>query len=178
MITLYQTKKLDGHLSPHFYQNQPEVAGQEMVDPIFSWYGDLFYINRKMNLIFTNELTKFSILVLRYRKSDHPDFAATFREYLAFTMRLHRMEPEKYLDQTDTFGLNNRANRSPIAHLSRLKIDFTPTLKMEYDHNETEPLWIEYTQSMNTYLTTYPGRKNYYEPAELMKEELEKRGLL
>jgi hypothetical protein len=63
-------------------------------DPIFSWYGDIFYINRKMNLIFTNELTKFSILILKYKKSEHPDFAATFCQYLAFTLRLHSIDPE------------------------------------------------------------------------------------
>ena len=177
MIKIYQTKKLDGHLSTSFCQNLPEVSGQE-TDPIFHWYGDIFYINRKRNLLFTNELTKFSILILKYKKSDHPDFAATFRQYLAFTMRLHDMDPEKYLAQTDSFGLNTKANKSPIAHLSRLKIDFTPTLHFEYPYIETEPLWIKYTRSMNTYLTSYPGRKSYYEPAAVMKEELEKRGLL
>ena len=177
MIRLYQTKKLNGHLSTHFYKDLPEVSRQE-TDPIFSWYGDIFYINRKMNLIFTNELTKFSILIIKYRKSDHKDFAATFRQYLTFTMRLHGMDPEKYLGHTDTFGLNTKANRSPVAHLSRLKMDFTPPLKRDYDHIETEPLWIDYTRSMNTYLTTYPGRKSYFEPADVMKEELDRRRLL
>jgi hypothetical protein len=176
MIKLYQTKKLDGYLSEFFYQNLADVSKEE-TDPIFSWYGDIFHINRKMNLIFTNELTKFSILILKYRKSEHPDFAATFRQYLAFTMRLHSMDPEKYLDHTDAFGLNTKANRSPIAHLSRLKMDFIPSLKMEYDHIETEPLWIHYSQSMNTYLTSYPGRKSYYQPATVMKEEMVMRGL-
>ncbi len=131
-----------------------------------------------MNIIFTNEVTKFSILIIKYRKSDHPDFAATFRQYLAFTMRLHSMDPEKYLAHTDAFGLNTKSSRSPIAHLSRLKMDFTPALKRDYDELETEPLWIEYTRSMNTYITTYPGRKSYYEPAEVMKEELKKRELI
>ena len=177
MIRLYQTKKLNGHLSSQFYQNQSDVSDQE-TDPVFSWYGDLFYINRKMNLIFTNELTKFSIFILRYRKSEHPDFAATFRQYLTFTMRLHDMDPEKYVVYTDSFCLNSKANRSPIAHLSRLKMDFTPSLKRDYDQIETEPLWMDYTRSMNTYLTTYPGRKSYFEPAEVMKEELKKQGLV
>ena len=177
MIKLYQTKKLNGHLSNAFYQNIPDVSGQE-TDPIFSWYGDIFHINRKMNVIFTNELTKFSILVLKYKKSEHLDFAATFRQYLAFTLQFHSIDPEKYLAQTDSFGLNTMAKKSPIAHLSRLKMDFTPTLKMEYDQIETEPLWIDYTKSMNTYLTTFPNRKGYFEPAKLMKEELERRGLL
>ncbi|WP_017733711.1 DUF6933 domain-containing protein [Nafulsella turpanensis] len=177
MIKLYQTKKLKGHLSNSFYQDLPDASGQE-TDPILSWYGDIFYINRKMNLIFTNELTKFSILILKYKKSDHPDFAATFRQYLAFTMRLHSLDPEKYLEHTDSFGLNTKSNRSPIAHLSRLKIDFTPTLHFEYNYIETEPLWIKYTQAFNSFYTSYPGRKSYYEPAEVMKDELEKRGLL
>ena len=176
MIKLYQTKKLNGHLSKAFYQNLPDVSGQE-TDPIFSWYGDIFHINRKMNVIFTNELTKFSILILKYKKSEHPDFAGIFRQYLAFTMRLHNMEPQKYLEHTDAFGLNSKANRSPIAHLSRLKMDITPTLKLEYDQMETEPLWIEYTRALNTYLTTFPNRKDYFEPADVMKEELTKRGL-
>lgn len=177
MIKLYQTKKLNGHLYNSFYQNLPEDSGQE-TDPIFSWYGDILYINRKINLIFTNELTKFSFLILKYRKSDHPDFAVSFRQYLAFTMRLHGMEPEKYQVHTESFCLNTKANRSPVAHLSRLKMDFTPSLKIKYDLIETEPLWIDYTRSMNTYLTTYPGRKSYFEPAEVMKEELERRRLL
>ena len=177
MIKLYQTKKLSGQLSNSFYQNQPDVSGQE-TDPIFSWYGDIFYINRKRNILFTNELTKFSILILKYKKSEHPDFTATFRQYLSFTMRLHDMNPEKYLEHTDTFGLNTKSNRSPIAHLSRLKIDFTPTLKLEYDQMATEPLWIDYTRSMNTYLTTFPNRKGYSEPVKIMKEELGQRQLL
>lgn len=177
MINLYQTKNLNGHLSTQFYKDLQEVSGQE-TDPIFSWYGDILYINRKMNLIFTNELTKFSILILKYRKSDHKDFAASFRQYLAFTMRLHGMEPEKYLVHTESFCLNTKANRSPVAHLSRLKMDFTPSLKWDYDHFETEPLWIECTRSMGTYLTTHPGRKSYFEPADVMKEELDRRRLL
>jgi hypothetical protein len=177
MIKLYQTKKLNGHLSPLSYQELPEESGQE-TDPIFSWYGDIFYINRKMNLIFTNELAKFSILILKYKKSEHQDFTASFRQYLAFTMHLYSIDPQKYLAQTGSFGLNTKANKSPIAHLSRLKMNFTPTLKMEYDQMKTEPLWIDYSRSMNTYLTTFPNRKGYSEPAKLMKEELEKRELL
>jgi hypothetical protein len=124
MIKLYQTKKLNGHLSNSFFQNLPDVSGQE-TDPIFSWYGDIFYINRKMNLLFTNELTKFSILIIKYKKSEHPDFTATFRHHLAFTLGLHSIDPEKYLAHTNAFGLNTKANRSPIAHLSRLKMDVT-----------------------------------------------------
>lgn len=64
-----------------------------------------------MHLIFTNELTKFSVLILRYQKSEHPDFAATFRQYLAFTLRLHGIDPEKYLAHTNALGLNINAEK-------------------------------------------------------------------
>lgn len=74
--------------------------------------------------------------------------------------------------------MNTKGSRSPIAPLSRLKMDVTPTLKMEYEQVETESMWIEYTRMLNTYLTTYPNRKDYFGLAEVMKEELAKRALL
>ncbi|GAA4443430.1 hypothetical protein GCM10023188_44190 [Pontibacter saemangeumensis] len=177
MIQLYQTKKLRGHLSASFCQALPDVSTVEM-DPLFSWYGDLFFLNRKANLIFTNGLTKFSILLLGYRKSEHPDFAATFRGCLARTLQLHHIHPGPYLEQAAAFGQNTKSSRSPLAHLSRLQIDFVPSLKAHESLQEKEALWRQYAYDFNTYLTSFPGSKGYAAPARVMKETLEQRQLL
>jgi len=177
MIKLYQTKKLSGHLSNLFCQTLPDISTVEM-DPLFSWYGDMFSLNRKVNLIFTNELTKFSFLLLGYRKSEHPDFAAAFRYYLACTLKLHNIYSVPYLVQTAAFGKNTKSNKSPLAHISRFKIDFVPSLKTWDALLEKQEPGQQYAYDFNTCLTSYPWSKGYATPAQVMREALENRQLL
>lgn len=127
---------------------------------------------------FTNELTKFSFLLLGYKKSERPDFAATFRYYLARTLKLHNINSAPYLEQAAEFGRNTKSSRSPLAHISRLKIDFAPSLKLHYGLQGKEELWQRYSNEFNTYLTSYPKRKGYATPAQEMRGALEKRQLL
>ncbi|MBF9255644.1 hypothetical protein I2I11_20270 [Pontibacter sp. 172403-2] len=177
MIKLYQTKRLSGNLSPSFCRALPDVSA-EAADPLLSWYGDMFFLARKANLLFTNELTKFSFPLLGYRKAEHPDFAATFRACLARTLQLHGIPPGAYLEQAAEFGRNAKSNRSPLAHISRLKIDFVPSLKAQAGFMGKEGLWRRCACDFNTFLTSYPGGTGYAAPAEMMREELEKRQLL
>jgi hypothetical protein len=48
MLTLYVTNNLDGYTGNAFYDYTQQVNSND--DPFGSWYGDLFFVNRRKRL--------------------------------------------------------------------------------------------------------------------------------
>lgn len=177
MIKLYQTKKLDGYLSQYFYQGCQDLT-KKKVDPIFSWFADVFYVNRKKNIIITNESSKFSFLILNYKTREHWNFAGSFCEYLDYAMRVNNLDPYPYLTAFESFGICYKSNKSALAHISRFKIDLVPLMKGNYHNLHPSEKLGYYNQIINTYNTSFKGKKGYHQPVDVWREELLRMELL
>lgn len=61
-LSLYASKKLLPFLGKEFQKNTPKVATEE-INPVYKWYRDVYYFERKKHLVFCNELTRVSFMI-------------------------------------------------------------------------------------------------------------------
>jgi hypothetical protein len=175
MLTLYVTNNLDGYTGNAFYDYTQQVNSND--DPFGSWYGDLFFVNRRKRLIFTNELTKFSFLVLNYQVRKDVFLWGVFSEHFEYAARNFGINPAPYLKAYDDIGWNTKSNKSCLAHISRLKEEIIPLLNCNYYKLAEHEQQGYFNQIINERLTTYKGEKGYFRPLDVFKEELDKRKL-
>jgi hypothetical protein len=176
MLKLYQTVKLDGYLDQHFYLEATDSSNVE-VDPIYNWFADLLFINGKKTIILSNELTRFTFLIPDY-SNYKTGFQEIFCRYFSYAMYFHDLTPDPYLDSFSEFGLNRKADKSTLGHLSRLKEGYLEIMKKKYSENDFEEFLRYYDIILNQRPCTIKNIKGYIEPNSFWEKELKTRKLL
>lgn len=176
MLALYQTQNLNGYLDETFYDFSPYI-GKQKTDPFYTWYADIFFLNRKKQIVLTNALTKFTFHIFNYSKSQFPRFETAFGFYFYFALGMYDLDPGPYMDSADGFVLTSRINRSALAHLSWLKRQHVPLVK-----NGTYDLANAKDQANYNYFVNYrtakiPGNSKESHIMDTWILELEKRDL-
>jgi hypothetical protein len=174
ILDFYQSKNLDGHLDEWFY---PEcLPSSDLKNPFSNWYADIFYVHRKKCLIISNELTKFTFFILGYSKNHDSNFGESFSKNLWLALSIFDLDPASYIDQIEDFAINTKSNKSIIAHISRLKEEYHPSIVGDYLNLPFEDQQVLYNKSVNEIPTTFNKKSDYLYPRRCMYEEYEKRG--
>lgn len=77
MIILFCSEKLEALLGATLETTTPTVKSK-----LGNWYGQVFLIDRKRNIIFTHIKTSYAFVLLNVRKSKLKDFADVFKNAL------------------------------------------------------------------------------------------------
>ncbi|MBT0810392.1 hypothetical protein KIH41_03770 [Litoribacter ruber] len=177
IVSLYFSKKLKGMIGTEFF-DMATVPEDNITDEFYRWYGDIFYVNRKKYLIFSNGLTKFSFVIPDFRVEKKSSFFRKFCHYLTEALKHHNHDPEIYSGSWEFFSHDTIVNRSAMAHLSQLKDMCEHVIKIEHYLIEKKEELEYLNHYVNNWITTYKDKKGYHKPKEVFVEELEKRGLL
>ncbi|KEO75849.1 DUF6933 domain-containing protein [Anditalea andensis] len=176
-LGLYFSKKLNPFIGKEFF-NLASQVNEPIADEFYLWYGDVFDVNRKKYLIFSNGLTKFSFVVLDYRVDKKTNFYNTFSTYLSHSLRHNGFNPDIYFENIEFYTHNSQTSRSAMSHLSQLKDLCAEVIAVEdyilYKKEELEYL----NHYVNSWITSYKDRKGYHEPNQVFKEECVNRGML
>lgn len=177
ILNLYQSKKLDGYLDEYFYQ-EIWPSTDLLKEPIFNWYADIMFIHRKKYLIITNGLTKFTFFIFRYSKTGKSYFGNEFLNHLSAALEGFDINPYPYREAIEKFAINDKRNKSSMAHISRLKEEYYPLIKENYYRLSSENDQAYFNNLVNERPTTFNKKTTYEYPYEVMKRELGKRSLV
>jgi len=104
MTHIYCSNKLEPFIG------KVEPLPKDLPDNHFgSWNGHVFSIERRKNLIFTNDKTAYSFLLLDVVKKDIKDFRAVFREHL-----IQQLENDLHINEAQENNLRRELNEIKI----------------------------------------------------------------
>lgn len=176
IINLYQSRKLNGHLDPHFYQ-ECRITENLDKDPLYNWYADIAFVNRKKYLIIANSLTKFTFFIVDYSRKNSSWFGEDFCESLAGAQSIFEINPLPFVDSIEGFAINEQSNKSISAHISRIKEEFIPSIKSDHYKFRLEDSQAILNKILNERPTAYNKSTKYEYPYEVMKKVLAERNL-
>jgi hypothetical protein len=92
-----------------------ERATAELDEPgagVFEeWYGNLIWVDRRKNLVFTDAATLFSFLIPDVKKRDWADFGKLFRSHLDGALKRQQLDPADLLTQSDSISFGRTRDR-------------------------------------------------------------------
>ena len=89
--------------------------------PLGSWHANLFRIERRKAVLFTNDKTLFSIMVAGVRKSDLVHLDELFRENFFKSLKVLPIDPARFgeaMDETHKIIIGKSNNRSVLGSMN------------------------------------------------------------
>ena len=160
-------------MGKEFQKTTPKIVTEE-INPIYLWYGDVYYFDRKKYLIFCNELTRVSFMIGPYQVEQKVHFMKIFTDNLEIKLKTFLPDPGKFLEKMEDIGWNTQSHKGASGFLNHLKtsLDYS---KDDYSvRNITMTLPEDFHRMFSMYITKKTGIKDYFYPETLFQEELAK----
>ena len=92
-----------------------EEATAELDEPgagVFEeWYGNLIWVDRRKNLVFTDAQTLFSFLIPDVKKRDCSEFGELFRSHLGAALERQQLDPAQFLPRPHSISFGRTRDR-------------------------------------------------------------------
>lgn len=121
-LSPYTLPKNFFHFWKKNFKNTPKVATEE-INPLYQWYGDVYYYERKKYLIFCNELTRVSFMIGPYQVDQKVHFMKIFTDHLGKKLKAFLPDPEQYFKKMEDIGWVTNPHKGASAYLNYLKVD-------------------------------------------------------
>lgn len=149
---------------------QPEAVGA-----LDEWYVNLFRLNRRKCLIFTNAGTLFSFVVTGISRKDIQSLPELFRKELSkalFYEEFTAGQIQEIMKRSDKIAIAKTCSRSVLASMNQILFEYEHTV-YRHQYFEDREL-IEVNREMNRSLrgAIGEGRNDYGVPIEQFKKNL------
>lgn len=169
ILSIYASKKLLPFLGKEFQKNTPQVEA-DVISPLYLWYGDIYYYERKKYLIFCNEMTRLSFMIGPYQVDPNTHFLKIFTDNLGQKLKQFLPDSDQYLDKMEDIGWNTKPHKGASGFLSNVKTNLD-YCKDYYKVRNTKMKFPEdYHRMYHMYICKKAGSKSFY-PEILFKEE-------
>lgn len=173
ILSIYASKKLLPFLGKEFQKTTPKVDTEE-INPLYQWYGDVYYFERKKYLIFCNELTRVSFMIGPYQVDQKVHFMKTFTDNLEKKLKSFLPDPGKYFEKMEDIGWNTKPHKGASGIINHLKTSLDYSKDYYNARNITMTLPEDFHRMFSMYITKKIGIKDYFYPETLFQEELAK----
>lgn len=169
-LSLYASKKLLPFLGKEFQKNSPKVVLEE-INPLYQWYGDIYYYERKKYLIFCNELTRVSFMIGPYQVDQKVHFMKIFTNHLEKKLKAFLPDSDQYFKKMEDIGWITKPRKGASAFLNHLKVDLDYCEDYYKARNITMKLPEDFDRMYTMQITSKTGIKDYFYPEKYFQEE-------
>ncbi len=139
------------------------------------WYVNLFHLNRRKCLMFTNAESLFSFVAVGVSRKDIQNLPELFRKELSkalFYEEFSAGEIQRIMKQVDTITIAKACNRSVLGSMNQMLFEYEHTV-YRHQYFEDREL-IEANRDLNRSLRSAigEGRNDYGVPIEEFKKKL------
>lgn len=142
--------------------------------PVASWHCNLLTIERRKCVLFTHDLTLFSLFVPGLKRPDFEQISHIFGETLFRSLRLLDLEQdqiERMLDWSRVITLTKTNNRSVLGSMNEMAFILKYAIQM------ADGLPAANVDELTTYINTVPFKAiDYQFPKERMQQLLSAQG--
>jgi len=161
MTRIFCSKKLHGLIDNIDNQLPTDCLTRSLND----WNGQLFFTDRKKTLIFVNNLTCYSILIIDFKKKDLKKINSIFKQRLKDQLlhdkiSLNSQDFDKIFEPIDLLFFKTNNDRKIIGNMSDLIYQFKGMREENYTHVDSMDI-----KTVNGYLNNIP----YNNPTEAKK---------
>ncbi len=155
-----------------FPSTTPKVTVGE-IHPLYCWYGDVYLYNRQKYLIFTNSLTRVSLMIGPYSVDKKEHFSRTFALALKQKLSTIIQDSDAYFEKIEGDGWIAQPDKGATAFVNRIKEELN-YLK-EYWKAMDDKIMVLPEDFNNTFLRNVTSIKGkYFYPEDKFVEEWEK----
>ena len=122
ILSIYSSKKLTPLLGKNFHKTTPKVVA-EKINPLYCWYGDIYYLDRKKYLIFCNAKTRVIFMIGPYQVDNKIHFMNIFHDQLKKHLSKFFADTENYFEKVEDIGYLEKPDKGATAFLNRVKED-------------------------------------------------------
>lgn len=154
------------------FSSTPKVQ-VEKIHPLYRWYGDVYIYNRQKYLIFTNSLTRVSMMMGPYAVNNKEHFILTFSLALKQKLSTIIQDADTYFEKIEGNGWISQPDRGATSFLNRAKDDLN--YSKEYWRLMDDKIMIlpdDFDTMYERYITSIKGK--YFYPEEKFREEWER----
>lgn len=168
-LALYASKKLLPFLGKPFEKELKEVDPKEL-NPLFCWYGDVYYLKKVKYLIICNEVSRFSWILGPYSVSSKVNFMDLFQTELQKALEKIIPDSDHYFGHIAGLGKITQSHLGAVATINRLKIELD-YLKTSYPHFEDREFLLpdDFWRMADSY-TSRGTEKGYFKPNERFRD--------
>lgn len=161
MTRVFCSKKLNGL----FDNIDTHLPSDCMTRSLNNWNAQLFYTDRKKNMIFINNLTCYSVIIIDFKKKDLPNITHIFKQRLQVQLQQDKIvltskEFDKIFEPIDMKLFKTNNDRKIIGTMSDLIYQFKGIRADNYTHIDLMDINI-----VNSHLNKIP----YNNPVETKK---------
>jgi hypothetical protein len=142
----------------------------ESTEGLGNWYANLFRIERRKCVLFTNEKTFYSFVVLKVLKKDLNNIKEVFLNHLVSNFRFEEFPPEMVnREEYRDIGFAKTASRSILGSMNELRFQFEYDIYREGGIDNINQLEANHQLNRNIM-----GALKYGCPVDAMRDFLQK----
>ena len=159
-----------------FGKKKPVLAEvSENVLSIDEWYVNLFHLNRRKCLMFSNAGTLFSFVVVGVSRKDIHNLPELFRKELSkalFYEEFSAGQIQEIMKRADTIAIAKTASRSVLASMSQMLFEYEHTVYRHQYFKDQELIEVNRELNRSYRSAIGEGRHDYGVPIEQFKKNL------